>query len=128
MQPQSRHEMEPPTERADIANTSCGKRRCCCRQAAKWKGFMSDSNKIRVLCIDDHPTVLDGLSAIINLQPDMTVAGASPPGRPGLQQFRAPRPCIVLVGPRLPRMSGFRVIGHNKTESSNAPSLRFSSQ
>jgi DNA-binding NarL/FixJ family response regulator len=67
---------------------------------------VSNSNKIRVLCIDDHPTVRDGLTAIINLQPDMAVAGASPTGRDGLQQFRALRPDVVLVDLRLPDISG----------------------
>ena len=88
---------------------------------------MSASNKIRVLCIDDHPTVLDGLSAIINLQPDMTVAGASPTGRDGLQQFRALRPDVVLVDLRLPDMSGFEVIEHIKAESPNARMIVLSS-
>jgi len=36
---------------------------------------MNDTTKIRVLCVDDHPVVRDGIAAIINLQPDMTVTG-----------------------------------------------------
>src|SRR6266404_5183761 len=72
---------------------------------------MTESKKkIRVLCIDDHPSVRDGLSAIINLQPDMTVAGEAATGREGLQQFRTLRPDVVLVDLRLPDMSGFEVI------------------
>jgi DNA-binding NarL/FixJ family response regulator len=81
---------------------------------------MSDSNKIRVLCIDDHVTVRNGLSAIINLQPDMTMVGAAPTGHDGLQQFRALHPDITLVDLRLPDMSGFEVIEHIKAESPNA--------
>ncbi len=88
---------------------------------------MSDSNKIRVLCIDDHPTVLDGLSAIINLQPDMTVAGASSTGRDGLQQFRTLRPDVVLVDLRLPDMSGFEVIEQIKEKFPNARMIVLSS-
>jgi DNA-binding NarL/FixJ family response regulator len=80
---------------------------------------MSDS-KIRVLCIDDHPMVLDGLSAILNLQPDMTVAGASASGNDGLRQYRALRPDVVLVDLRLPDMSGFELIEQIKAESPNA--------
>ena len=78
------------------------------------------ANKIRVLCIDDHPTVLEGLSAIINLQADMTVAGTAPSGRNGLQQFRTLRPDVVLVDLRLPDMSGFEVLEKIKAESPNA--------
>jgi DNA-binding NarL/FixJ family response regulator len=88
---------------------------------------MNDSNKIRVLCIDDHPTVRDGLSAIINLQPDMTLAGASPTGRDGLTQFRALRPDVTLVDLRLPDMSGFEVIEHIKSEFPNARMIVLSS-
>jgi DNA-binding NarL/FixJ family response regulator len=88
---------------------------------------MSDSKKIRVLCIDDHPMVLDGLSAIINLQTDMTVAGASPTGRDGLQQFRSLRPDVTLVDLRLPDMSGFEVIEHIKAVSPNARVIVLSS-
>src|SRR5712672_1490875 len=88
---------------------------------------MSDLKKIRVLCIDDHPTVLDGLTAILNLQPDMEVAAAATNGREGIQQFRALRPDIVLVDLRLPDMSGFEVIEHIKAESPNARIIVLSS-
>jgi DNA-binding NarL/FixJ family response regulator len=88
---------------------------------------MSDSSKIRVLCIDDHPTVRDGLSAIINLQPDMTLAGASPTGRDGIQQFRALRPDVILVDLRLPDISGFEVIEQIKAESPHTRMIVLSS-
>jgi DNA-binding NarL/FixJ family response regulator len=89
---------------------------------------MSDSKKkIRVLCIDDHPSVRDGLSAIINLQPDMTVAGEAATGRDGLQQFRTLRPDVVLVDLRLPDMSGFEVIEQIKVASPVARMIVLSS-
>ena len=78
---------------------------------------MDTKKKIRVLCIDDHPAVRDGLAAIINLQPDMTVAGEAATGRDGLQQFRALHPDVVLVDLRLPDMSGFAVIEQIKAQS-----------
>jgi DNA-binding NarL/FixJ family response regulator len=85
------------------------------------------ANKIRVLCIDDHPTVVDGLAAIINLQPDMTVAGTAPTGGDGLQQFRKLRPDVVLVDLRLPDMSGFEVLEKIKAEAPNARMIVLSS-
>jgi DNA-binding NarL/FixJ family response regulator len=88
---------------------------------------MSDSKKIRVLCIDDHPTVREGLSAIINLQSDMAVAGAAATGREGLEQFRALRPDITVVDLRLPDMSGFDVIEQMKEEFPNARIIVLSS-
>jgi len=88
---------------------------------------MSDSKKIRVLCIDDHPTVREGLSAIINLQSDMAVAGAAATGREGLEQFRALRPDVTVVDLRLPDMSGFDVIEQMKEEFPNARIIVLSS-
>jgi DNA-binding NarL/FixJ family response regulator len=81
---------------------------------------MSDSKKIRLLCIDDHPTVLDGLCAILNLQADMIVAGTSSNGQDGVQRYRALRPDVVLLDLRLPDMTGFEVIQHIKAEAPNA--------
>jgi DNA-binding NarL/FixJ family response regulator len=71
---------------------------------------MSDFGKIRVLCVDDHPTVRDGLAAIINLQPDMTLVGEAPTGNDGIERFRALRPDVTLLDLRLPDISGFEVI------------------
>src|SRR5258708_10080431 len=67
------------------------------RVRMKWNRIMSESNKIRVLCIDYHPTVLDGLSAIINLQPEMTVTGTARNGSDGLERFRLLRRDVTLA-------------------------------
>ena len=88
---------------------------------------MSDPNKIRVLCIDDHPTVREGLAAIINLQADMTLVGASATGRDGIQQFQKLRPDVTLVDLRLPDMSGFEVMQQIKAEFPNARLIVLSS-
>jgi DNA-binding NarL/FixJ family response regulator len=89
---------------------------------------MNDTKKkIRVLCIDDHPAVRDGLAAIINLQPDMTVAGEAATGRDGLQQFRTLHPDVVLVDLRLPDMSGFEVLEQIKAASPVARMIVLSS-
>jgi DNA-binding NarL/FixJ family response regulator len=88
---------------------------------------MDTKKKIRVLCIDDHPAVRDGLAAIINLQPDMVVAGEAATGRDGLQQFRTLHPDVVLVDLRLPDMSGFEVIEQIKAASPVARMIVLSS-
>ena len=43
--------------------------------------------KIRVFCVDDHPVVRDGVAAIIDLQPDMTMAGNAATGGEALERF-----------------------------------------
>jgi DNA-binding NarL/FixJ family response regulator len=88
---------------------------------------MKDSGKIRVLCVDDHPIVRDGLAAIINIQPDMTLAGAAGTGVEGLERFVELRPDVALVDLQLPDMSGFDLIKKIKDKSPNARIIVLSS-
>jgi DNA-binding NarL/FixJ family response regulator len=81
---------------------------------------MKDAGKIRVLCVDDHPIVRDGIAAIINLQPDMMLVSATATGGEALERFSAVRPDVALVDLRLPDMSGFDLIRKIKDKSPNA--------
>jgi DNA-binding NarL/FixJ family response regulator len=65
---------------------------------------------IRILCVDDHPVVLDGLSAIITMQPDMELAATAETGEQALKEFRGQKPDVTLVDLRLPDLSGFDLI------------------
>jgi DNA-binding NarL/FixJ family response regulator len=65
---------------------------------------------IRILCVDDHPVVLDGLSAIITMQPDMELAATAETGEKALKEFRGQKPDVTLVDLRLPDLSGFDLI------------------
>ena len=65
---------------------------------------------IKILCVDDHPVVLDGLSAIIAMQPEMELAATASSGETALKAFREHRPDVSLVDLRLPDMSGFELI------------------
>jgi len=71
---------------------------------------MKETGKIRVLCVDDQPVVRDGIAAIINLQPDMVLAGAAATGGEALERFFELRPDVALVDLQLPDMSGFDLI------------------
>src|ERR1700730_4963547 len=88
---------------------------------------MKDAGKIRVLCVDDHPVVRDGIAAIINLQPDMTLAGAAGTGGEALEQFFKLRPDVALVDLQLPDMSGFDVIKRIRDKFPNARIIVLSS-
>ena len=81
---------------------------------------MKVTAKIRVLCVDDHPIVRDGVEAIINLQPDMLLAGAAATGGEAVERFRELRPDVTLVDLRLPDMSGFDLIKKLKDQSPDA--------
>jgi DNA-binding NarL/FixJ family response regulator len=88
---------------------------------------MKGAAKIRVLCVDDHPVVRDGLGAIINLQPDMVLAGAAATGGEALERFSELHPDVTLVDLQLPDMSGFDLIKKIKDRSPNARIIVLSS-
>ena len=67
---------------------------------------MTNSTKIRIVCVDDHPIVRDGLASIFGLQPDIELIGAAESGAQALNLARQLHPDVILVDLRLPDMSG----------------------
>ena len=67
---------------------------------------MSDKPKIRVFSVDDHPLLREGIGAIINSQPDMTLVAFATTGRDAIRQYREHRPDVTLMDLRLPDLSG----------------------
>lgn len=67
---------------------------------------MTTGPQIRVLSVDDHPLLREGLAAIINNQPDMALVAEASSAEEGLAQFRKHKPDITLMDLRLPDRSG----------------------
>lgn len=76
---------------------------------------MSDV-KIRVLLADDHPVVRRGVSALIDTQTDLEVAGEANNGREAVQKARLLQPDVILIDLMMPEMDGIQAIAEIKRE------------
>ena len=72
---------------------------------------MSDgSAQIRILAVDDHALVRQGIAVLVGTQPDMTLVAEASNGREAIQQFRTHRPDVTLMDLQMPEMNGFDAI------------------
>jgi DNA-binding NarL/FixJ family response regulator len=61
---------------------------------------------IRVLCVDDHPLVRDGIAAVIATQDDIVCVGEASDGQAAVAQCRTHKPDVVVMDLRMPGMGG----------------------
>jgi DNA-binding NarL/FixJ family response regulator len=70
----------------------------------------ADTSSIRILAVDDHPLVRQGIAGLVAVQPDMTLISEASNGGDAIQQFRAHRPDITLMDLQMPGMNGIDAI------------------
>ena len=65
---------------------------------------------IRILAVDDHVLVREGIAVLISSEPDLTLVAEASNGREAIQQFRAHRPDITIMDLQMPEMNGLDAI------------------
>jgi DNA-binding NarL/FixJ family response regulator len=75
---------------------------------------------IRILTVDDHQLLREGIVAVLERQEDMSVVGQAGSGREAIESFRRLRPDVTLMDLRMPDMSGLEAISAIRTEFSSA--------
>jgi DNA-binding NarL/FixJ family response regulator len=70
----------------------------------------TNPNAIRILAVDDHPLLREGIAGIVADQPDMITVAEASNGREAIQQFRSHRPDVTLMDIQMPEMNGLEAL------------------
>ena len=70
----------------------------------------TDAVRIRVLTVDDHPLLREGIAALVNAETDMHLVGEASNGREALEKYRLHRPDVTLMDLQMPIMNGVETI------------------
>ena len=80
----------------------------------------SDSKLIRILTVDDHPLLREGIAALVKAELDMSVVAEADDGAEAIEKFRLHRPDITLMDVEMPRVNGIEAISKIRSEFPDA--------
>jgi DNA-binding NarL/FixJ family response regulator len=80
----------------------------------------AEPTPIRVLTVDDHPLLREGIAALLNGQTDMKLVAEAANGQDALEQYRVHRPDVTLMDLQMPMMNGIEAITAIRREFPNA--------
>jgi DNA-binding NarL/FixJ family response regulator len=80
----------------------------------------NDTETIRVLTVDDHGLLRQGIASLVNAEPDMELIAQAATGREAIEQFRRHRPDVTLMDLQMPNMSGIEATIGIRSEFPNA--------
>jgi NarL family two-component system response regulator LiaR len=81
---------------------------------------MSEADAIRVLLVEDHAIVRDGIRSLLSMEPDITVVGEAKDGREGVLLAERLQPDVILMDLMMPRMDGCVAIGRIMAQQPDA--------
>jgi DNA-binding NarL/FixJ family response regulator len=67
-------------------------------------------NRIRIMTVDDHPLILEGIASVLQRQPDMELVGEASDGYQAIEAFGKLRPDVSLIDLQMPGMNGIDTI------------------
>src|ERR1700689_1620254 len=80
----------------------------------------SNPKPIRILTVDDHALLREGIAALVNAEPDMKLVAEASTGQEAIEQFRLHRPDVTLMDLQMPGLNGIEAIIDIRSEFPNA--------
>jgi DNA-binding NarL/FixJ family response regulator len=80
----------------------------------------SDSAVIRILTVDDHPLLREGIAALLKAEPYISLVGEAGDGAEAIEKFRLLRPDVTLMDVEMPNLNGIEAINQIRSEFPDA--------